>query len=453
MYCMWLQLYRSAELAECTDLCVCEASLQVSCKVACVPRAPCSSRLAHYSHAAPAYQAYRGRCYCYSGSFICMRPNPGEYTFILQKYSRAAPAFQAYRGRCYCYSGSFICMRPKPGEYTFTLQKYSRAAPAYQAHRGRCYCYSGSAVDEALLRPHTGLGAEDAVRLLQQYLYSVHNEGTNCTLSLFNISNENVIISASVPQKEQESLREAGDGEALLDREKEECIDVLKVVKSRINSQHEDISSHLLLSIFKIAEVDVVYPAPPSSAITNHEPLKILYIIITIFSILYNITNTSIDKTIVNFISNLFDHSFSKKLYFSSDVIIFDEIYIFNEFVTILNDEFMKVVELEKHDALASLSAQNTERVDLSVIDVNNYKETIHIINAVNITILIDNFNVLVADAIIIPKYFSRDVYYDNGCTKSCDSEMLFDLCFGNNASSSYGIMRSVSLGLTLVVE
>lgn len=34
-----------------------------------------------------------------------------------------------------------------------------------------------SAVDEALLRPHTGLGAEDAVRLLQQYLHSVSREG------------------------------------------------------------------------------------------------------------------------------------------------------------------------------------------------------------------------------------------------------------------------------------
>lgn len=84
------QLYRSAELAECTDLCFCEVSLQVSCKVACVPRAPCSSRLAHYSHAAPAYQAYRGRCYCYSGSFICMRPNPGNefrQLFLFDKLS------------------------------------------------------------------------------------------------------------------------------------------------------------------------------------------------------------------------------------------------------------------------------------------------------------------------------------------------------------------------------
>lgn len=41
---------------------------------------------------------------------------------------------------------------------------------------------------------------------------------TNCTLTLYNISNENVIISASVPPKEQEELRE--NGEDLLDREK-----------------------------------------------------------------------------------------------------------------------------------------------------------------------------------------------------------------------------------------
>ncbi|KAL0859511.1 hypothetical protein ABMA27_010667 [Loxostege sticticalis] len=369
------RLYRSAELAECTDLCICEASLQVSCKVACVPRAPCSSRLAHYSHAAPAYQAYRGRCYCYSGSFICMRPNPGEY---------------------------------KLPEGVYLLLGFS-------------------AVDEALLRPHTGLGAEDAVRLLQQYLYTVHNEGTNCTLTLFNISNENVIISASVPQREQESLREAG--EALLDREKEECIDVLKEVKTRINTQHEDISSHLLLSIFKIAEVDVVYPAPPSSAITSHRPHSIIYIIIILITILYNletiITTAHLYK-IVNFISNLFDSTIS-----SSNVVPFyNERYNLN-FLSILNEEITDTIDVKtSHDALAYVTAQNETITEVNVglrdLDVNIFKKMKHIIKAVNITIF-DNFNKLVADAIIL-KYFSRD-----------------------NASSSCRV-ESDSLGLTLVV-
>ncbi|XP_046974149.1 uncharacterized protein LOC124540537 [Vanessa cardui] len=414
------RLYRSAELAECTDLCVCEASLQVSCKVACVPRAPCSSRLAHYSHAAPAYQAYRGRCYCYSGSFICMRPNPGEY---------------------------------KLPEGVYLLLGFS-------------------AVDEALLRPHTGLGAEDAVRLLQQYLHIVHHGETNCTLTLFNISNENVIISASVPQKEQDALREAGEG--LLDREKEACIDVLKIVKSHINSQHEDISSHLLLSIFKIAEVDVVYPAPPSSAINSNGPNITLYIMITILTFIYNLQQLIsflktiiFFKNIVNCLTNLMNiNKVSTKRYSPSDsldVVPFSENYIIKDFLSILEcyEEFIKydtVVVVNcidtSHDALALDNAQvkhiTEDIIVVSDIDVNKFKETKHIIKAVSITIS-TNLNELVANA-IIPKYFSRDVYYEIGCT-IINSEKLFgELCFEKIASSSYGIVKSVSLGLTLVV-
>lgn len=65
---------------ECSELCSCGADiLALSCHALCVPLAPCRTSLAYYSHAAPAYQAFRGRCLCYSGRFICMRPPPGEY--------------------------------------------------------------------------------------------------------------------------------------------------------------------------------------------------------------------------------------------------------------------------------------------------------------------------------------------------------------------------------------
>lgn len=40
---------------------------------------PCKTEFAFYNHAAPAYQAYRGRCLCYSSRFICMKPSPSEY--------------------------------------------------------------------------------------------------------------------------------------------------------------------------------------------------------------------------------------------------------------------------------------------------------------------------------------------------------------------------------------
>lgn len=41
---------------------------------------PCKTEFAYYNHAAPSYQAYRGRCLCYSGRFICMKPPPSDYT-------------------------------------------------------------------------------------------------------------------------------------------------------------------------------------------------------------------------------------------------------------------------------------------------------------------------------------------------------------------------------------
>ncbi|XP_037876747.1 uncharacterized protein LOC101736650 isoform X2 [Bombyx mori] len=405
------RLYRSAELAECTDLCVCETTLQVSCKVACVPRAPCSSRLAHYSHAAPAYQAYRGRCYCYSGSFICMRPNPGEY---------------------------------KLPEGVYLLLGFS-------------------AVDEALLRPHTGLGAEDAVRLLQQYLYTIHDEKTNCTLTLYNISNENVIISASIPPKEQEVLREAG--EPLLDKEKEQCIDVLKIVKSRINSQHEDISSHLLLSIFKIAEVDVVYPAPPSSAVSLR-PMKYLYMIIIVITFLYHIqqsTKTLSGFTLINNIVNRVSTLVNKPNGPSSqlDAVSYINTFLFNNLINFMNalNKFDDVIDFyvvsvvnEEHDARALENAQNEHitKTYISVLDVNSFNETKHIMNAVSITIY-DDLNEPFAGAIIL-KYFSRDVFYKIGCCSEDPEKLVDELCFEKIASSSCGIIKSVSLELTIVV-
>ncbi|VVC99236.1 unnamed protein product [Leptidea sinapis] len=278
---------------------------------------------------------------------------------------------------------------------------------------------------------------------------------TNCTLTLFNISNENVIISASVPPKEHETLKEAG--EVLLDKEKEACIDVLKIVKTRINSQHEDISSHLLLSIFKIAEVDVVYPTPPSSGNARLDPNKILYVVIFItvahnflFSLLIYIF-----RCIVNCLSNLFNFRIIFMERNISRIVSLIDDYILQNVISILKcyEEFneiskVAVVNYEDitHSALALDEAQITN-VDLRDIDV--YYKIKHIVNAVSITIF-TKFNELVANA-IIPKYFSRDVYYDIGCT--IDSEMLFgELFYKKIASFSYGIVNSVSLGLILVV-
>lgn len=145
------------------------------------------------------------------------------------------------------------------------------------------------------------------------------------------------------------------------------------------------------------------------------------------------------------------------------DIVPFERYFIKNiNFIPILNcyDEFIdkcKVVVVNYienwHDALALGNAQMkhiTDNLELSNIDVHNYKEMIHIIQAVSTTIF-NNFNELVANAIIL-KYFSRDVYYEIGCNYYDSMKLFGDFIFGNIASSSYEIVKSISLGLTLDV-
>ncbi|XP_039441006.1 uncharacterized protein LOC120421797 isoform X2 [Culex pipiens pallens] len=204
--------------AECSELCTCGGgdSLALTCHALCVPLAPCRTSLAYYSHAAPAYQAFRGRCLCYSGRFICMRPPPGEYSL--------------------------------PGGI-FLLLGYS-------------------STDEALLRPHTNLGVQDAVRALQQYVLQHINNETSCTLTLFNITEENIILSIRLPHDPKLTNLE------LLRQEKDHCTKILETISHQINTQHVEMSAHRLLSIFKMAEVQVVWPevsrASPSSPRSSH---------------------------------------------------------------------------------------------------------------------------------------------------------------------------------------
>ena len=55
----------------------------LSCKVLeCIERDACNTGVAFYSHASPFYQAYRGQCLCYSGSFVCSKPPKGTFIFI-----------------------------------------------------------------------------------------------------------------------------------------------------------------------------------------------------------------------------------------------------------------------------------------------------------------------------------------------------------------------------------
>ena len=78
-----LQLYKHDD-PECSELCECNLGEVLSCKVLeCIAKDACNTGVAFYSHASPFYQAYRGQCLCYSGSFVCSKPPKGKKTMFL----------------------------------------------------------------------------------------------------------------------------------------------------------------------------------------------------------------------------------------------------------------------------------------------------------------------------------------------------------------------------------
>nr|XP_018912186.1 PREDICTED: uncharacterized protein LOC109040652 isoform X1 [Bemisia tabaci] len=206
------RLYRDSE-PDCSEVCQCTDGEVLVCNTVCVQRTPCKTDFAFYNHAAPSYQAFRGSCLCYSGRFICMRPIPDAYKL-------------------------------SPGVYIFL--GYSQA-------------------DEELLKPIVGMDIRDAVAALQAHLKSM-NPNTNCVLSIFSMAMENVVLVAKIVDSNSSLIRSQNkqrQNSNLLQQEKNECAEPLKDISSRINSRDPSVHSHVLLSMFKISEVEVM--VPPSS--------------------------------------------------------------------------------------------------------------------------------------------------------------------------------------------
>lgn len=148
-----MQIY-SLDDAECSELCFCGDTLVLTCHALCVPFTPCRTALAFYSHASPAFQAFRGRCLCYSGNFICMRPQLGEFTLP----GKIHITHTAHKTR-----QSHQCQIVQYG--------FMRKMCSFRA--GGIYLLLGySSIDEELLRAYTNLGIQDTVRAFQQYLHN-----------------------------------------------------------------------------------------------------------------------------------------------------------------------------------------------------------------------------------------------------------------------------------------
>ncbi|XP_056644465.1 uncharacterized protein LOC130450215 [Diorhabda sublineata] len=222
------RIYHEDEF-ECSDVCECEIGEKLTCRTICIDRMPCKTEFAYYNHAAPAFQAFRGRCLCYSGRFICMKPMPNDYSLP---------------------------------QGVFLFLGYSE-------------------VDEKELnKNHTVIVVQDIVRVLQNIIEEEAVNGTLCTLEFFNATKENVILSGKLSEDIDYSKLSPPE---ILAKEKEECVDLLETVSEKINSKNRDFVSHLLLSIFKMAEVEIIpIETKSSSAIYFFTPhILILSVLLT----------------------------------------------------------------------------------------------------------------------------------------------------------------------------
>lgn len=223
---------------ECSEVCQCHPGDTLSCNTVCVARTPCRTDYAFYNHASPAYQAYRGRCLCYSGRFICMRPAPDSYSlpegvFLFVGYSEREEALLQELSNL------------TVADVAATLQEHMRTAQAARAEHNLQATERGEHVEDA----HPG-------------------GEVLCSLLLHNVTRENLILVAKlVPVNVSEELSPA---EALR-REKDECVGPLHDIVEKINSRHPDFHSHLLLSILKLGLVEVRVPdrASASSAASH----------------------------------------------------------------------------------------------------------------------------------------------------------------------------------------
>ncbi|XP_018017197.1 uncharacterized protein LOC108673827 [Hyalella azteca] len=222
----------------CSELCLCHTGKQLVCNVLqCVEARPCETKVAIYIHAAPAFMAYRGECLCYSGNFICVRP---EHTELKEGVNTEA-----------MYDA---------GEGVFLYVGFSQA-------------------EEELLNPYTHLSVVDSVPRLQALLEEAAiavNERrmtdedvtesapvSYCELTLQEQLSQNLIFRATLP-----ALDEHRDNltAAMLNREKNECMESLKIVAEKITDQHDDIRSDIVLSMFLLAEVHVNVPPVPAAS-------------------------------------------------------------------------------------------------------------------------------------------------------------------------------------------
>ncbi|XP_071513934.1 uncharacterized protein [Panulirus ornatus] len=229
------RLYKDSD---CSELCHCKAvnrgkEPEASCiTLTCIDSKSCNTTQALYPHAAPYYLAYRGECICYSGNFICQKPNPDSYYTL------------------------------PPGIYLFL--GYSRG-------------------EMEILRPHTETNELEAVQVLEAVL--IRDYGFKCTLTTKHHIGENFIIIAQLAVNPETYISPFVKQR----REKEECAGPLQKLVDKINSRprHGDILTDAILSMFILADVEVNIPEAQTSLSAAPAPAHRLADPVTLLAVLF----------------------------------------------------------------------------------------------------------------------------------------------------------------------
>nr|CAH0102392.1 unnamed protein product [Daphnia galeata] len=202
---------------DCSELCRCGAGQVVTCSISdCAERIPCQTSAAVYAHAATAFQAYRGECLCFSGTLVCARPDPGQYSlplgvFLFVGYSRA----------------------DEKAIYQFTHTNVSRSLLA-------------------------GLH-----RLM--YISLPESPENECRMSIHDQLEENLIFQIRLPSLDDQRVNNSATLE-MLTHEKAQCLPVANRLRQMISKKLPDIREDEALSIVKVADTATVLPEPRRSS-------------------------------------------------------------------------------------------------------------------------------------------------------------------------------------------
>ncbi|XP_025421932.1 uncharacterized protein LOC112691756 [Sipha flava] len=207
----------SLEDNSCSEVCHCKSVESLTCQTICVEVEPCETEIAYYHHESPAYIAFRGRCVCYVGRFICMRPKMGSYALV-------------------------------PGVFLFL--GYSEK-------------------DESLLKSLDIMNFEikDIVYEIQKFIHEHMMYNTTCKLQLHIMSFENMIIVGKATQKLTAGgylKDDATDLRSSVLQDNVACFDILKNFSYLVTTQAMQVKTNMILSVLKIAEVDILLPASNS---------------------------------------------------------------------------------------------------------------------------------------------------------------------------------------------